>query len=99
MAATKWARGSGCDGRAFFSAGGPNNAVLHSFRHKRTLGSWQADPVIPNGMGGSRCARGHEVNGKILCALTPTSGIPTELLLNMNPVANSFTQVNGPGSA
>jgi hypothetical protein len=82
------------DGRAFF-LGGTGNTLFYTPSGTTNLGSWQADPVIPNGMVAADAPGAMMVNGKILCALTPTSGIPTSFY-EYDPVANSFTQVNGP---
>src|ERR1017187_2764753 len=84
MPATKWARVSCCRTAAFFTPSGNTN-----------MGSWQAGPVMPNGMVADDAPAAMMVNGKILCALTPTSGVPTSFY-EYDPVANSFTQVDGP---
>lgn len=82
------------DGRAFF-LGGSGNTVFYTPSGNTNMGSWQAGPVMPNGMAAADAPAAMMVNGKILCALTPTNGIPTSFY-EYDPVANSFTQVDGP---
>ena len=82
------------DGRAFF-LGGTGNTLFYTPSGTTNMGSWQAGPVIPDGMAAADAPGAMMVNGKILCALTPSNGIPTSFY-EYDPVANSFTQVNGP---
>ena len=87
------------DGRAFF-IGAYGNTALYTPSGNATPGVWQAGPAIPN-LAAPDAPGAMMVNGKILCALSPlpTSGnhfpSPTSFY-EYDPVANSFTQVNGP---
>jgi len=82
------------DGRAFF-LGGTGNTAFYTPSGTTNMGSWQAGPIMPNGIAAADAPAAMMVNGKILCALTPTNGIPTSFY-EYDPVANSFAQVNGP---
>ena len=95
MAGTKWAPGFMlADGRAFF-LGGTGNTAFYTPSGNTNMGVWQAGPIMPDGMAAADAPAAMMVNGKILCALTPTNGIPTSFY-EYDPVANSFTQVDGP---
>jgi hypothetical protein len=50
---------------------------------------------MPDGMQAADAPAAMMVNGKILCALTPPSGIPTSFY-EYAPAAGAFTQVDGP---
>jgi hypothetical protein len=82
------------DGRAFF-LGGTGNTAFYTPSGNTNMGSWQAGPVMPDGMAAADAPAAMMVNGKILCALTPTNGIPTSFY-EYDPVTNAFTQVDGP---
>jgi hypothetical protein len=82
------------DGRAFF-LGGSGNTAFYMPSGTTNMGVWQAGPVMPDGMTAADTPAAMMVNGKILCALTPTNGFPTSFY-EYDPVANSFTQVDGP---
>ena len=88
------------DGRAFF-LGATGNTALYTPSGGTNAGVWAAGPVIPNGQGTPDAPAAMMVNGSILCAVsaTPTSGnhfpSPTSFY-EYDPVANAFTQVNGP---
>ncbi|HXR47688.1 MAG TPA: kelch repeat-containing protein [Candidatus Limnocylindrales bacterium] len=84
------------DGRAFF-LGGTGNTVLYTPSGNTNAGVWQAGPVIPNGQVAADAPGAMMVNGKILCATasSATNTVPTSFY-EYDPVANAFTQVNGP---
>jgi hypothetical protein len=88
------------DGRAFY-LGSTGNTAFYTPSGTTNMGSWQAGPVIPNSQGTPDAPAAMMVNGKILCAVspTPTSGnhfpSPTSYY-EFDPVANAFTQVSGP---
>ncbi len=82
------------DGRAFF-LGGSGKTVFYTPAGNTNAGSWQAGPIIPDGMAAADAPAAMMVNGKILCALTPADGVPTSFY-EYDPVANAFTQVDGP---
>lgn len=82
------------DGRAFFM-GGTGNTAFYTPSGSTNMGVWSAGPILPNGQVASDAPAAMMVNGKILCALTPTNETPTTFY-EYDPVTNSFTQVNGP---
>jgi hypothetical protein len=88
------------DGQAFF-LGSTGNTALYTPSGGTNMGTWLAGPVIPNGQGTPDAPAAMMVNGKILCAVSPTpvSGnifqTPTSFY-EYDPVANAFTQTNGP---
>jgi hypothetical protein len=88
------------DGRAFY-LGATGNTAIYTPSGGTNMGVWQAGPVIPNSQATPDAPAAMMVNGNILCAVSPlpTSGnhfpSPTSFY-EYDPVANSFTQVNGP---
>jgi hypothetical protein len=88
------------DGRAFF-LGSTGNTAFYTPSGGNSPGTWLAGPVIPNSQGTPDAPAAMMVNGIILCAVSP---VPTSSnhfpsptsFYEFNPVANSFTQVNGP---
>jgi hypothetical protein len=88
------------DGRAIF-LGATGNTAIYTPSGDTSMGSWQAGPVMPNNQGTPDAPAAMMVNGKILCAVSPApiSGnvfqSPTSFY-EFDPVANAFTQVNGP---
>jgi hypothetical protein len=84
------------DGRAFF-LGGNGHTALYTPSGDISPGSWKAGPDIPNGLGTPDAAAAMMVNGKILCVVGPAaSPNPPSSFYEYDPVANSFTSVNGP---
>ena len=84
------------NGRAFF-IGGTNHTALYTPSGTTNAGSWAAGPDIPNGLGVSDGAAAMMSNGKILCtAGSPSNFASPTYFFEYDPVANSFTQVNGP---
>ena len=88
------------DGRAIY-LGATGNTAIYTPSGDTNMGSWQAGPVMPNGTGTPDAPAAMMIDGNILCAVSPapTSGnhfpSPTSFY-EYDPVANSFTQVNGP---
>jgi hypothetical protein len=84
------------DGRAFYLGGTPHTA-FYTPSGTTNAGVWTAGPDIPSGYGVTDAAAAMLVNGKILCAVGSASSYdaPT-YFFEFDPVANSFTQVNGP---
>jgi hypothetical protein len=88
------------NGNAFF-LGSTGHTALYTPTGTTSPGNWTAGPDIPNGQGTPDAAAAMMVNGKILCAVspTPTSGNnfpkPTSFY-EYDPVSNSFTQANAP---
>lgn len=86
------------DGRAFF-LGASGNTALYTPSGGTNQGSWQAGPVIPDSQGASDAPAAMMVNGNVLCAVTPLTNAATEsptTFYEYDPVANAFTQVDGP---
>jgi Kelch motif len=84
------------NGEAFY-LGGSGNTAIYTPTGTTNAGSWTAGPPIPNGLGIEDGPAAMMINGKILCAVgssTNYSG-PT-YFYEYDPVANSFSQVNGP---
>ena len=88
------------NGNAFF-LGSTGHTALYTPTGTTSPGTWVAGPDIPDGQGTPDAAAAMMVNGKILCAVspTPTSGNnfpkPTSFY-EYDPVSNSFTQANAP---
>ena len=88
------------DGRAFF-LGSTGHTALYTPTGTTTPGLWTAGPDIPSGQGTPDAAAAMMVNGKILCAVspTPTSGNhfpkPTSFY-EYDPVSNAFAQATAP---
>jgi hypothetical protein len=82
------------DGRAFF-LGGTGNTAFYTPSGNTNMGVWTAGPVMPDNMEAADAPAAMMMNGKILCALTPSNGIPTSFY-EYDPVANAFTQASGP---
>ena len=88
------------DGRAFF-LGATGNTAFYTPSGDTSMGLWQAGPVIPNGQGTPDAPAAMMVNGNILCAVSPTPissdhfPSPTSFY-EFDPIANTFTQINGP---
>ena len=88
------------DGRVFY-LGATGNTVFYTPSGGTNLGSWQTGPVIPSSQATPDAPAAMMVNGKILCAVSPlpTSADhfpPPTSFYEFDPVANAFTQVNGP---
>jgi hypothetical protein len=88
------------DGRTFH-LGSTGHTALYTPSGTTSPGTWAAGPDIPNAQGTPDAPAAMMVNGKILCAVspTPTSGnhFPSPIsFYEYDPVGNSFTQVNGP---
>ncbi len=88
------------DGKAFF-LGSTGHTALYTPTGTTSPGTWTAGPDIPNGQGAPDAAAAMMVNGKILCAVspTPTSGnhfpSPTSFY-EYDPVSNAFAQADAP---
>jgi hypothetical protein len=84
------------NGRAFF-IGGTSHTALYTPSGTTNAGVWTAGPDIPGGLGVSDGAGAMMSNGKVLCVAgsTTTYNAPTSFF-EYDPLANSFTQVNGP---
>ncbi|HTR43909.1 MAG TPA: kelch repeat-containing protein [Pseudomonadales bacterium] len=83
------------NGKALF-VGGTGNTALYTPSGNTNSGTWTAGPVLPNSMVTADAPGAMEVNGKVLFTLTQTIfGNPT-YFYEYDPVANSFTEVNGP---
>ncbi len=88
-------------GNAFF-LGSTGHTAIYAPTGTTSPGAWTAGPDIPSGQGTPDAAAAMMVNGKILCAVspTPTSGnhfpSPTSFY-EYDPVSNAFTQANAPG--
>jgi hypothetical protein len=87
------------DGRAFF-LGGTGHTALYTPSGDITPGAWTPGPDIPNGQGMSDAPAAMMVNGKIFCVVGP-AGSPSapSAFYEYDPIANSFTAVNGPTGA
>jgi hypothetical protein len=87
------------DGRALF-LGGTGHTALYTPSGDITPGSWAAGPDIPNGQGTSDAPAAMMVNGRAFCVVGPAaSANPPASFYEYDPVANSFTRVNGPTGA
>ncbi len=88
------------DGRAFY-LGSTGKTALYTPSGSSSPGSWVAGPVIPNAQGTPDAPAAMMVNGVVLCAVSPVptsaNHFPTPVsFYEYDPVANAFTQVNGP---
>jgi hypothetical protein len=84
------------NGQAIF-LGGNGNTALYTPTRTTAKGSWTAGPVIPNGFGINDGPAAMMVNGKILCAVGNSASYRAPAyFFEYDPIANSFTQVNGP---
>ena len=84
------------NGKAFFM-GGTGNTAIYTPSGNTGMGSWQAGPVIPNSQVTADAPAAMMVNGKILCIVGPTASNPNpSSFYEYDPVANSFTEINGP---
>jgi len=89
------------DGRAFF-LGSTGHTAYYTPSGSTTPGSWAAGPDIPGAKGTPDAPAAMMVNGKILCAVSPT---PTSLNHFPTPTsfyefdysANTFTSISAPG--
>jgi hypothetical protein len=91
------------DGRAFF-LGGTGHTAFYTPSGSTNAGTWTAGPDIPASLATPDAPAAMMVNGKILCAVGPPVTIsggtrtypsPTSFY-EFDPVANTFTAVNGP---
>ena len=84
------------NGQAFF-LGGSGNTALYTPSGTTNAGLWVAGPVIPDGLGIQDAPAAMMVNGRILCAFGTISNYfaPTHFF-EYDPVANSFSRVDGP---
>jgi len=87
------------NGQAFF-LGGNGNTALYTPSGTTNAGSWLAGPVIPNSRGIQDAPAAMMVNGKILCACSPTRNPSTfnapTYFYEYDPGTNGFSPVNGP---
>ena len=91
-------------GRSFF-LGGSGHTALYTPTGNSSPGAWVAGPDIPGGLTTPDAPAAMMVNGVILCAVGPalymdgsgTTVYPSPTTFyEYDPVANSFTSVNGP---
>ncbi len=87
------------NGKAMF-LGSTGHTALYTPTGTTNAGSWTAGPDIPNGQGTPDAPAAMMVDGVILCAVSPVPTTnnftsPTSFY-EYDPVANAFTQVNGP---
>jgi len=80
--------------------GSTGHTALYTPTGTTNAGAWTAGPDIPNSQGTPDAPAAMMVNGVILCAVSPvpttnTFTTPTSFY-EYDPVANAFTQVNGP---
>ena len=80
--------------------GSTGHTALYTPTGTTNAGTWVAGPDFPNGQGAPDAPAAMMVNGVVLCAVSPapTSNAypsPTSFY-EYDPVANAFTQVNGP---
>jgi hypothetical protein len=84
------------NGQAIF-LGGNGNTALYTPTGTTRKGTWTSGPTIPNGYGINDGPAAMMVNGKILCDVgNPTNYSAPAYFFEYDPVANSFTQINGP---
>jgi hypothetical protein len=89
------------NGKAFF-LGATGHTALYTPTGNTGPGTWMAGPDIPNVQGTPDAAAAMMVNGKVLCAVSPTPTASSEFpsptsFYEYDPVSNSFTRVNAPG--
>lgn len=89
------------DGRGFF-IGSTSNTAYYRPSGGNLPGNWAAGPVIPGGHGAPDAAGAMMVNGKILCALSPTPTAanhfpPPPTFYEFDYTTNTFTPINAPG--
>ncbi|HUE15311.1 MAG TPA: kelch repeat-containing protein [Planctomycetaceae bacterium] len=86
-------------GNAFF-LGSTGHTALYTPTGTTSPGTWTAGPNIPNGQGTPDAAAAMMVNGRILCAVSPTpttNSFPSPTsFYEYDPVSNAFTQANAP---
>jgi hypothetical protein len=86
-------------GNAFF-LGSTGHTALYTPTGTTSPGTWTAGPNIPNGQGTPDAAAAMMVNGRILCAVSPTpttTNFPSPTsFYEYDPVSNAFTQANAP---
>ena len=87
------------DGRAFF-LGDTSDTAFYQPTGSTSPGTWSAGPVIPNGLGTPDATRGFNAQRYRPCTFTPAAQYngPT-FFYEFDPVANAFTQVNGPSGS
>jgi len=87
------------NGNAFF-LGSTGHTALYTPTGTTSPGTWTAGPNIPNGQGTPDAAAAMMVNGRILCAVSPTpttNSFPSPTsFYEYDPVSNAFTQANAP---
>jgi len=89
------------NGKAIFF-GSTGHTALYTPSGSSSPGNWAAGPDFPNGQGMPDAPAAVMVNGKILCATSPTPTTsnhypsPTSFF-EYDYLSNSFTQVNAPG--
>ena len=77
--------------------GGNGNTAIYTPTGTTNAGAWAAGAVIPGGFGVEDGPAAMMVNGRILCAVGSTTNyLPPTYFYEYDPVANSFSQVNGP---
>jgi hypothetical protein len=89
------------NGNAFF-LGSTGHTALYTPTGTTSPGTWTAGPDIPNAQGTPDAAAAMMVNGKILCAVSPTPTTNNHFpspssFYEYDPISNAFTQANAPG--
>ena len=88
------------NGKAIFFGSLPHTAI-YTPSGSASPGTWAAGPDYPNNQGMPDAPGAMMVNGRVLLATSPTPNPTNEFqsptsFYEYDPVANSFTQVNGP---
>ena len=83
------------NGKAFF-LGATGNTVLYTPSGNTSIGTWTPGPVLPNSQVTGDAPAVAMVNGKILYTTSSQVYGSPSYFYEYDPVANSFTQVNGP---
>ena len=83
------------DGRAFF-IGATGNTVFYTPSGTTNAGVWAAGPVLPNSQVAGDAPGAMMVNGKALYTMSPGVYSNLTTFAEFDPLANSFTVVNGP---
>ncbi len=83
------------DGRAFF-LGGNGTTAFYTPSGSTNNGTWTRGTNMPSGLVARDTPAAMMPNGKILCALTPSSADRPIYFYEFDPVANIFTQTASP---
>ena len=83
------------NGKVFF-VGATGNTVLYTPSGSTGMGTWTAGPVLPNSQVTGDAPAAAMVNGKVLYTTSSQVYGTPAYFYEYDPIANSFTQVNGP---